>query len=143
LGLPLAAAEPALTEIQKVYVMPMSGGFDQYLAEQLTREGVFTVVVDPKQATAVLTERADRGFAEALEEVSGPAKKAAPASGPEPLPAYRRPAGRGRGNVFLVGVASHQVLWSTFRDRDDLSPKGLSRTARLVVQDLKRGLKKE
>ena len=56
-----AAAPSSLSSVHKVYLMPMSGGLDQYLAERLTQEGVFTVVVDPKQADAVWSERVDPG----------------------------------------------------------------------------------
>ena len=62
LGTAARAAEPSLAAVQKVYLLPMVGGLDQYLADQITREGLFTVVVDPKQADAVWSERADAGL---------------------------------------------------------------------------------
>ena len=139
------AAEPPLASVQKVYLLPMAGGLDQYLAEQITREGLFTVVVDPKQAQAVWSERVDAGFTAVLDELYAAPKKeeTAPPAGPEPTPAARRSASRSRGNVFLVGVSSRQVIWSTFLDLDDTSPRGLSKAAREIVQKVKRGLKKE
>jgi hypothetical protein len=142
--LALAAASPAaLSDIHKVYLMPMASGFDQYLAERLTTEGVFTVVVDPKQADAVFSERVDPAFGEAMQEVF-PAAKAAPK---EKKPAEggvvqeappKRSSSRARGNIFLVAIGSRQVIWSTFHRMDDPSPKGLHRRARDIVKDLKK-----
>ncbi|MBI3693779.1 MAG: hypothetical protein HY238_02910, partial [Acidobacteria bacterium] len=111
-----AAGPPSLSSVHKVYLMPMSGGLDQYLAERLTTEGVFTVVVDPKQADAVWSERVDSGFTETMQQMY-PAPKAAKdakekkesdeQTKDQPI---RRSLGRARGNVFLVGVASRQVV---------------------------------
>ena len=145
LGLLAASSEgrPQLSDIHKVYVMPMSGGLDQYLAERLTAEGVFTVVVDPKQADAVLSERVDPGFTEALKEMypppkPAPEKKPAQAEQKEQLP--KRSAGRAKGNIFLVAVASRQVVWSTFHKMKDRSPRGLHHTAKDIVKGIKKDL---
>ena len=145
LGTVALAAEPSLATVQKVYLLPMVGGLDQYLAEQITREGLFTVVVDPKQADAVWSERADAGLTAALDDLYAPPKKKEEPTptGFEPPPVSRRAASRSRGNIFLVGIGSRQVIWSTFLNLDDTSPKGLSRSARQIVQQVKRGLKKE
>ena len=145
LGTAARAAEPSLAAVQKVYLLPMVGGLDQYLADQITREGLFTVVVDPKQADAVWSERADAGLTAALDDLYAPAKKEEEPTptGFEPPSASRRSASRSRGNIFLVGVGSRQVIWSTFLNLEDTSPKGLSKSARQIVQQVKRGLKKE
>ena len=125
--------------------MPMGGGLDQYLAERLTTERIFTVVVDPKQADAVLSERVDPAFEEKLKELY-PVPKPAPAkekkeaeTGQKDQPP-KRSSGRARGNVFLVAVGSRQVVWSTFLKPDDRSPEGLHRAARDIVKALKKDL---
>lgn len=144
-----AAGPPSLSSVHKVYLMPMSGGLDQYLAERLTTEGVFTVVVDPKQADAVWSERVDSGFTETMQQMY-PAPKAAKDAKEkkesdedkkdQPI---RRSLGRARGNVFLVGVASRQVVWSTYLKLEDRSPRGLHQAAREIVKQLKKDLKTE
>jgi len=150
-GLGVAAAGlEALAGVQKVYLMPMTAGLDQHLADQLAREGGFTVVVDPKQAQAVWTERIDAGFFAALNEQYPAAKPEAEKkktddsleAGAKP-PASGRSWGRSRGTIFLVGVASRQVVWSTFRPLEDTSPKGLDEAAREVVKRLKRAMGRE
>ena len=55
----------------------------------------------------------------------------------------KRSLGRARGNVFLVGVASRQVVWSTYLKMDDRSPRGLHDAAREIVKQLKKDLKAE
>src|SRR5688500_2540843 len=55
-----APAEP--TQIRSVYLLPMVNGFDQYLANQLTKLGPYYVVTDPLRADAVFTERLGEAF---------------------------------------------------------------------------------
>ncbi len=125
-----------LEAVRKVYLMPMGAGLDQYLAETITREGVFTVVVDPKQADAVWSERIDAKLAAALDEMRPPAKSEAVKKEGGSDQAPRRAAGSPRGTLFLVEVASRQVLWSTFRPIEDTSPKALHRLAQEVIKSL-------
>lgn len=142
----LGAAE--LGSVQKVYVMPMSSGLDQHLADQIARHNLFTVVVDPKQANAIWTERIDAGFFQSLNEIFPPpqSEKDKEKKKDESLESADKPPTRGawgrtRGTIFLVGVGSRQVLWSTFLKMEDNSPKGLHRTAQDIVKNLKRDLK--
>ncbi len=48
------AAETAASSVHTVYIMPMSHGLDQYIANQLTREHVLDVVADPRAPTPSL-----------------------------------------------------------------------------------------
>jgi hypothetical protein len=53
----LGAVEIAGSNVQSVYLMPMAGGLDQFLAHQITRKHTFTVVTDAKRADAIFTDR--------------------------------------------------------------------------------------
>src|SRR6266446_5980485 len=81
--------------VQAVYLLPMAGGLDQYLANRLTSEGVFRVVTDPKMADAIFTDQLGVGFEQKLTALFTP-----PA---EDNDKYSRPAahasafGRGKG----------------------------------------------
>jgi hypothetical protein len=132
-----------LTGVQKVYLMPMAAGLDQHLANQLAGAG-FTVVVDPKQATAVWTERIDAAFFESLNDLFPPAEHVTEKKKDESLAGADKPPARGvwgrtRGTIFLVDVASRRVLWSTFLSIEDTSPKGLHRVAQEIVKRVKKG----
>ena len=144
----LAAAPADLSGVQKVYLMPMSNGLDQHLADQIARHSLCTVVVDPKQANAIWTERIDPSFFNAFNELFPPPKadNEKEKKKDESLEAAERPPSRGswgrtRGTIFLIGVASRQVLWSTFLPLEDTSPKGLHRTAQDIVKNFKRDTK--
>src|ERR1035441_3711592 len=51
-----------LANVRSLYVLPMSHGLDQYIANRLTNEHVFTIVTDPKLADAVLTDHVGTGL---------------------------------------------------------------------------------
>ncbi|SRR5581483_7763218 len=73
-----------LSEVRSVYLLPMSSGLDQYLANRLTNLRAFQVVTDPHKADAVLTDRIGAAFEQRLEELypkpaPKPAEERAPA----------------------------------------------------------------
>ncbi|MEZ5393433.1 MAG: hypothetical protein R2724_11295 [Bryobacterales bacterium] len=75
-ALALPAAD--LSSAQPVYFWAMRSSLDQYMAEQAAKAGSITVTVDPKMAKAIMTDRIDRPFLEAMEElfpVDGEEKK--------------------------------------------------------------------
>ena len=72
LAVPLGQAQ--LRDAQPVYFWPMQHSFDQYLAEAVNTADALTVTFDPKLAAAIMTERIDANFLEAMEE-SFPTKK--------------------------------------------------------------------
>lgn len=51
-----------LANVRTVYVFPMTGGLDQYLANRITNAGLFQVVMDPKKADALFTDRLGEGL---------------------------------------------------------------------------------
>ncbi len=143
-----------LSKVHFVYLLPMSRGLDQYLANWLTKDHVFQVVTDPKQADTVFTDRIGSGFEEKLAElqanpepVSRPSEDEAPASKDDATsnrvspPSQSSSFGRGKGTVFLVDLKSHHVLWSTYQPSKDSSSDQLNRTASDIVSRLKRDLK--
>src|SRR5450432_3722755 len=78
-----------LSDVHTVYLLKMSKGMDQYLANRLTNEHVFQVVTDPKLADAILTDRIGESFESKLEELF-PDPKAEP--DPEPVKRETPPA---------------------------------------------------
>lgn len=129
----------------------MNGALDQYVAEQVTSEGLFPVTVDPAQAKTVMTDHIDAKFFDGMNEVFAapepPAAEDAAAAESGSIEAgltLRRPANRPRGNphgtVFLVDVRTRQVLWSAYIGEYDRRPKRLHREAKQVVDELRKGL---
>jgi hypothetical protein len=152
--IPLGAGAASLGEIKSVYLLPMSRGFDQYLANQLTASGVFTVTTDPKAADAIFTDRLGQGFEQRLQELYPPPE---PAEKPDEEPAEKEdkkaraagdfPAappvggmatfGRGKGTLFLVDTRSRQVLWSTYEEPRSSEARDLNRSAGNIVKRIR------
>ena len=146
-----------LSSVRAVYTWPMTKSFDQYLAEQIATESVFDVVVDPKLANAVLTDRIDATFLAAMDELfplpepddsekagkkddeEDPADESIEAGGAFKRP-KNRPMGRPQGTLFLVDIHSRTVLWSTYLKEYDPSPNKLHQQARSVVLRIKKQL---
>ena len=55
--------------VKTVYLLPMAGGLDQYLALQLTSGGVLQVVTDPKKADAIFTDGIGARLEDSLSEL--------------------------------------------------------------------------
>jgi len=53
--------------VHAVYLLPMSHGMDQYLANHLTNEHLLQVVTDPKMADAFFSDRLGEAFQSQLE----------------------------------------------------------------------------
>jgi hypothetical protein len=158
----LCAAD--LTSVHTVYLLRMSRGLDQYLANRLTTDHIFTIVTDPKLADAVLTDQIGEGFQSKLEELYPPPEPVAPAPKPKsksddeevsvtPLlgdtvnklsnPAANSGFGRAKGTIFLVDTKSRQVVWSAFQPSKNFTSEEMDRTARDIVKLVKQDLKKK
>jgi len=142
-----------LPGVRLVYVMPMSQGMDQFLANRLAGEHVFQVVSDPKLADAVLTDRIGAALNSSLDEIAPIAKPAAEDKDKDKdakaamnrldNPALKSTFGRGKGTFFLVNAKSREVLWSTFEVPKDSAAEQLDRTASDIVNRLIHDLKKK
>jgi len=133
-GLILGAGVP---DVHAVYVLPMAGGLDQYLANRLTGAGLFRVVTDPKLADAVFTEQLGAAFEQRLADLYAPADADKEENDEKPAP-HISSFGRGKGTIFLVDVKSRAVIWSAYQKRSRSTPDDLDRTAVHIVQQIKK-----
>ncbi|HEX4594301.1 MAG TPA: hypothetical protein VH157_08500 [Bryobacteraceae bacterium] len=150
--LAFAVVNPQLKQVNTVYILAMTGGMDQFLANQITASGIFQVVTDPKKADAIITDRLGETFESKLTELFPPPAPAAPPPNEEKKAdkktgmdfgtgVQRVNAGaRGKGNLFIVDRKSRSVLWSIFEPPKDSTPGELSKTAEKVVKHLKNDL---
>ena len=122
--------------VQAVYLLPMAGGLDQYLANRLTGAGVFRVVTDPKMADAIFTDQLGAGFEQKLTDLfTQPAAENDKDSRP---PRHASSFGHGKGTVFLVDLKSHAVIWSLYEKPGRATPSVLNRTAGHIVEQIKK-----
>jgi len=70
----LATVNPQLHQVKRVYILSMGSGMDQFLANQLTQEGIFEVVTDPKMADAIVTDNVGESFQKKLDDLYPPPK---------------------------------------------------------------------
>ena len=145
----LCAETQPLKQVQSVYVLPMAGAMDQYLANKITKQALFQVVTDPKLADAILTDRIGESFEHKLADLYAPPKKADDKdkdskSGENDMvgPPLDQPSsfGRGRGTYFLVDRKSRAVLWSTYDRPNNMRADTLDKTADHIIKRLKQDL---
>lgn len=147
-----AVINPDLKRVGSVYILPMSSGMDQFLANRLTTMGVFQVVTDPQKADAVITDRIGESFQTKLDEVYPPPAPPKPVKDEKSAKDDKKDrkddlsAGAvarvssfntGKGNFFIVDRRSRNVLWSIYERPKDSTPGELTKTAEKVVKRLK------
>src|SRR5665213_43121 len=134
--LPLLAGIAALAQapsVHSVYILPMAGGLDQYLAAELTREHSMQVVADPKTADAVLTDRLGESFEQRMTQIHPRDEDAAAENSVHP--SFR--SSGSRGTIFLVDAKSRQVLWSDYeKPARSTSGGSLNREAARIAKKL-------
>jgi hypothetical protein len=146
-----AQGNAELSQIQRVYVMPMTSGFDQYLVNHLRGVASMRVVTDATKADAFFTDRLGVSFEAKVKEIEEKTKEqSAPTKAEEELAAQKQgfklappmttSIGRGKGTIFLVERQSRNVVWSTYNKPKDYQPKTLDRVAEKVAAEFKKEL---
>ena len=138
-----AAVEGAALQaanVRTIYVLPMSGGLDLFVAEWLAKSQTVQVTTDPKHADAVLTDHLGEDFEHKLDQLlvkKDEHDKAGSSS--EQLEHYN--PGRHRGTVFLVDSKTRQVLWSDYeKPPTSRSSENLNREAKSISKKLSESL---
>ena len=140
--LPAGVFGADMNGVKTVYVLPMSSGLDQYLAVRLTTAAVLQVVVDPRNADAVLTDYIGQSFEERLDEMYGAKPKSEDdKNGSTPEFARVTSGARSRGAIFLVNRKTRDVLWSTYERPKGTAPADLNRAADRIADKLAKSIK--
>ena len=99
-------------KVRTIYVLPMSGGLDLYVAQWMARNQAVHVTTDPKNADAILTDHLGEDFEHKLGQLLAKNEDHDKTSNSSQSERYN--PGRHRGAVFLVDSKSRQVLWSDY-----------------------------
>ena len=141
-ALGLAAAD--LTNVRVIYLLPMSGGLDQYLAVRLSAGGLVQVATDAQKADAVLTDSIGPAFEQRLADLYAQ-KNADPNSrdkvGSDFAKPTMKPLSHSRGNLFLVDRKTGNVLWSTNERANNNTPDSLKSAAHHIASKLEKDYK--
>ena len=139
-----------MPEVNSVYLMPMSNGLDQFMANRIAAAGVFRVVADPKRADAVVTDRLGEAFEKRMDELFPPPAPQPPEADEDKTkkkedeePVKMFSSGRGKGNIFLVDAKTRQVLWSAYQLPKNSTPGEMNRIAGRIVGRLQKDLVKK
>jgi len=147
----VAAANPALTGVKTVYLLPMSNSLDQYLANMLTQSGLLQVVTDPQKADAIFTDKIGQPFQDKMDELY-PAPEQPKAEGDnsdEKKDPWGQPIqklgsiSKGHGTIFLVDRQNRNVIWSTYAPVSGSQPNDTNRRATDITKKLQKELQKE
>ena len=135
---PISSAHAEIFGVKTVYLLPMAGGLDQFLALQLSSGGLLQVVTDPKKADAILTDSIGSRLEDSLGDLYGaPVQKDQSDKDKTVTSNSARPAMRtlstSRGLVFLVNRNSRDVLWSTYELPSSSRPEELRHAAAKIV----------
>ena len=127
-----------LGDVKTVYLLPMAGSLDQYLAIRLTTGTNLQVVTDPQKADAILTDRIGTGFEAKLDELYSvkPAKPDPNNMMQDSGKPVMQPMSRGKGAMFLVDRKTRNVLWSTYAVAKGSSPDEMNHLADRIVSKL-------
>jgi hypothetical protein len=140
--LPAGVFGADMSGVKTVYLLPMSSGLDQYLAVRLTTASVLQVVVDPRNADAVLTDHIGQSFEDRLDEMYGAKPKTEEdKNGSEPQFARLTSGARSRGAVFLVNRKTRDVLWSAYEPPKGTAPADLNHRADRIADKLAKAIK--
>jgi hypothetical protein len=138
------APNPQLNEVHAVYLMPMSGNLDQFLAVRLNASNVFLVVTDPKKADAVFTERIGIPFEEALRDLYASESKDGKDKDKKADDYARptmKPLSSGKGSLFLVDRQTKNVLWSIYDKPKSNRADDINQLAQKIVSKLEKDVK--
>jgi hypothetical protein len=144
-GIAMALAQ-APAGARQVYIMPMAGGLDQYLANWLTHEHAMQVVTDPRAADVILTDRIGEDFEQKLAQLYPAQKKTEEKDakkddktggmGSDSTATHSFRSSTSRGTIFLVDTKSRQVVWSDHEKPVQPTDAHLNREAERIVKRL-------
>ena len=115
-----AADRPPLLGVKSVYLLPMGSSLDQYLAEELTVAGHYTIVTDPTKADAIFTDKVGESFEMKMAELYPPPSTETEEEDKKQEDPWGKPPqhfggfSRARGTVFLVDRGTRNVIWSFY-----------------------------
>ncbi|MEO5924476.1 MAG: hypothetical protein ABIR70_11675 [Bryobacteraceae bacterium] len=140
----IALAQTPLSGAKNVFLMPMPGGLEQYIALQLTQGAVLQVVTDSSKADVVLTDRVGEDFPQSLAELDHKTTDQAQSGKAGEVVFAKpnmRPLSRARGTVFLVDRRTGDVLWSALEKPKGTSVGDLNTAAKHIVEELAKARK--
>ena len=115
-----------LAQIKTIYVVPMRGGMDHFVTNELVKWGRFQVTLDPHQAEALFSDSTKVDINAIM-------------NNPQKVPK----ALSTRGTLFLINLRTGQVLWSVYKKPTEPYILGGDKSDPELAHDMIASLKKE
>jgi len=134
----IAMAQSPVAGAKNVFLTPMPGGLEQYLALHLTQDNVLQVVTKSAKADVVFTDQIGEDLEKTLSELDSKAPAVNSGKAGEVVFARpnMRPLSRAKGTVFLVDRVTGDVVWSTLEQPKSTSIADLDGAAKRIVEKL-------
>jgi len=131
-------AQSPVAGAKNVFLTPMPGGLEQYLALHLTQDNVLQVVTKSAKADVVFTDQIGEDLEKTLSELDSKAPAVNSGKAGEVVFARpnMRPLSRAKGTVFLVDRVTGDVVWSTLEQPKSTSIADLDGAAKRIVEKL-------
>ncbi len=157
-GQPAQSTQPL--GMRNVYFLQLPSGLEHFVANQLVKRGLLTVVTDPHLADAIFTDTLGKGFEKRMLDLYPPPEppKAEPkddkdkeskkdgdtgsAMDVKSAAAERfNSFGRGKGTIFLVDRKTNTVLWSAYARPRSGAADDLDKAARTIADRIEAAIK--
>jgi hypothetical protein len=115
-----------LAQTKTIYVVPMRGGMDHYLTNELVQWGRFQITVNPQQADALLSETTKVNIAAIMTD-----------------PQKVQKAFSTKGTLFLIDPRTLQVLWSVYKKPNEPFILGGDKSNPELAHDMISALRKD
>lgn len=115
-----------LAQTKTIYVVPMRGGMDHYLTNELVQWGRFQITVNPQQADALLSETTKVNIGALMTD-----------------PQKVQKAFSTKGTLFLIDPRTHQVLWSVYKKPNEPFILGGDKSNPELAHDMISALRKD
>lgn len=137
----LLGTNPDLMKVKSVYILPMSNGMDQYLANRIQESNLYIVTSDPQTADALFTDGLGPPFEKKMAELYPVEVEKEEGEEPvykeqERITSFRK----GKGTFFLVERSTKRVVWSTYARPKNFSADQMDRAAKDITMRLKKTL---
>ena len=134
----IALAQSPVAAAKNVFLTPMPGGLEQYLAMHLTNGSVLQVVTKSSKADVIFTDRIGEDLEKTLADLDSKAPAVNSGKAGEVVFARptNRPLSRAKGTVFLVNRQTGDVIWSTLEQPKSTSISDVDSAARRIVEKL-------
>lgn len=124
---PVTSSSSSLSSVRTIYVIPMKDRLEHFLTNELVKWGHFEVILNPRQADALLSDTTEVDIKNLM---TAEAK-------------IRKTTARTRGTAFLIDLKTERVLWSVAKKPSESFWMGGIKSVRELAEEMVGQLRKD